>query len=144
MALNTIAIMGRLTADPELISTQTGKYVTDFTVAVDRYGSDVTDFIRCRAWEKQAENLCKWKRKGDQLVVLGSLNIDKYKTKEGYDREAVRVVARQVDFIYAQKPQEEQPAQTYEAPAPKPAPAPQQQQFEPVFDQAPDDDDLPF
>ena len=52
--MNTVILLGRLTADPDIRSTRDGKAVASFTLAVDRY-KEGADFIRCQAWEKRAE-----------------------------------------------------------------------------------------
>ena len=78
--LNHITIMGRLTRDPELRTTQSGVSVTSFTVAVDRDfggrdgGERQTDFIDCVAWRQTGEFVSKYFRKGSMIVVSESNN----------------------------------------------------------------------
>lgn len=84
--MNTICLLGRLVRDPETRYTQSGKAVANFTLAVDRqFDRDKTDFIMCTAWGKTAEVIVQYLRKGNQLGVVGELNIDnvdgKYYTK---------------------------------------------------------------
>ena len=72
--LNHIVIMGRLTKDPELRTTQSGVSVTSFTLAVDRdfknkdSGEKSTDFIDVVAWRQTAEFVCKYFSKGRMAV----------------------------------------------------------------------------
>ena len=63
--MNTVALMGRLTADPELKHTPNGIATTSFTIAVDRHTKEKqTDFIRCVAWRQTSELICKYFYKG--------------------------------------------------------------------------------
>lgn len=101
--LNTAAIMGRLTADPELRQTQSGNPVTSFTVAVSRsfvkQGQErETDFINVVAWRKTAEFVCRYFRKGNMIAVNGSIQTRKYQDREGNNRTAFEIVADNVHF----------------------------------------------
>ena len=103
MALNTITIMGRLTADPEMRSTQNGTPVASFTLAVDRdYKSQAgvreTDFINCVAWQSTAENICQYYHKGSMAVVLGRLEMRRYEIQDGQKRTATEIVVNRVYF----------------------------------------------
>ncbi len=101
--LNTIIIMGRLTADPELRTTSSGLSVSSFTVAVDRryqrQGEEKqTDFIPVVAWRQQAEFVSKYFSKGQMIAVEGSLQSRKYEDKNGNPRTAYDVVADRISF----------------------------------------------
>ncbi len=101
--LNSIIIMGRLTADPELRSTSSGLSVTTFTVAVDRNyakpGEEKkTDFIPVSAWRSTADFVSKYFRKGSMIAVQGSLQTRNYEDKNGNKRVAFEVLADQVSF----------------------------------------------
>ncbi len=95
--LNIVAIMGRLTADPELRSTQTGKKVCGFTVACNRT-KDITDFFECSAWDKTAEFICQYFRKGQMIAVNGNLENNSFTDKNGNKRTVTRIHAAQVNF----------------------------------------------
>ena len=96
--MNIIAISGRLVRDPELRRSQSGKAVTSFTIAVDRPGvKDKTDFIDCVAWEKKAEFVSRYFRKGQRIEVSGVITSRTYE-KEGQSRKAVEVRCDQVFF----------------------------------------------
>ena len=101
--LNHIVIMGRLTRDPEMRTTQSGVTVTTFTVAVDRDfggrdgGEKQTDFIDCVAWRQTGEYISKYFTKGRMAVVSGRLQSRKWETKEGDKRTSWEVV---VDNAY--------------------------------------------
>ena len=104
MALNKIIIMGRMTADPELKTTQTGTPVVSFTLAVDRNfkdkqtGERAVDFIPCNAWRQTAEFVCRYFNKGRMAVVEGSLQMRKWTDKDGNKRTSAEVVAENVYF----------------------------------------------
>ena len=102
--LNHITIMGRLTRDPEMRSTQSGVSVASFTLAVDRDfgGRDgaekQTDFIDCTAWRHTAEFVSKYFSKGRMAVVSGRLQIDNYTDNDGNKRKSAKVVADNIYF----------------------------------------------
>lgn len=101
--MNTITLLGRLTKNPEARYTSTGKAVTLFTLAVNRYtnsdGQREADFINCQAWEKTAEVVGNHVSKGDRLLVEGRLQIRSYTDKEGTKRYVTEVVVGRVEFI---------------------------------------------
>ena len=91
--MNSINLVGRLTADPELKTTQSGKSVCSFTLAVNRPRvKDTTDFINCVAWNQSAEYLTNYGRKGSLVAVTGVLTSRKYDDKDGNHRTAFEVV----------------------------------------------------
>lgn len=102
--LNHITIMGRLTRDPELRTTQAGVSVVSFTVACDRDfggrdgGERQTDFIDCVAWRQTADFVSKYFTKGRMAVVSGRLQSRKWETREGEKRTSWEVVADNVYF----------------------------------------------
>ena len=100
--LNTITIMGRLTKNPELRRTGSGKAVTSFTLAVDRDfnsgGEKETDFIECVAWGNTAEFVNNYFSKGRMAVVNGRLQIRNWNDKDGNKRKAAEVVVNNVYF----------------------------------------------
>ena len=102
--LNHIIIMGRLTRDPEMRSTQSGVAVASFTLAVDRDfggkdgGEKQTDFIDCTAWRHTAEFVSKYFSKGRMAVVSGRLQIDNYTDNDGNKRKSAKVIADNIYF----------------------------------------------
>ena len=101
--LNVAAIMGRLTADPELRKTPSGVSVTTFTLAVDRsYAKAGTerqaDFIDVVAWRGTAEFVCRYFTKGRLMAVDGSIQTRNYEDKNGNKRKSVEIVANNVSF----------------------------------------------
>lgn len=101
--LNKIVCMGRLTKNPELRRTATGKAVTSFTLAVDRdykseSGERETDFINVVAWRDTAEFVEKFFTRGRMAVVSGRLQIRPWTDKDGNKRRTAEVVADNVYF----------------------------------------------
>lgn len=101
--LNKTILMGRLTKDPELKTTQTGNAVCSFTIAVDRDRKDAngnrhTDFINCVAWLKKAEFITKYFVKGQMMVVVGSIQTRSYEDRNGNNRTATEIVVDEVSF----------------------------------------------
>ena len=101
--INTVALMGRLTYDPELKSTPSGVSVIRFQVACDRNyqksGEDrQADFIDCVAWRQTAEFVSRYFRKGSMIAVEGSIQTSNYTDKDGNKRKQVEVVANNVSF----------------------------------------------
>lgn len=97
--MNSIAISGRLTRDPETVSMQDGNKYSKFSLAVDRpYQKDKTDFIDVIAWNKTAELVARYLVKGRQVIVQGSLQIDTYE-RDGVKRTKAVVRAERVEFI---------------------------------------------
>ncbi|TCL74210.1 single-strand binding protein [Hydrogenispora ethanolica] len=102
--MNHIALIGRLTRDPELRYTPNGVAVSNFDLAVDRpvpnqQGERETDFIRIIAWNKLAENVANYVKKGRLVGVEGRLQIRSYETQDGQKRRVAEVVASQVQFL---------------------------------------------
>ena len=97
--MNKFVGIGRLVADVELRSTNSGKSVCAFTVAINRRGKDAgTDWVDCVAWEKTAEFISKHFNKGQQIAITGRLQTRSYEDKNGGKRKAVEVVVEEVDF----------------------------------------------
>jgi single-strand DNA-binding protein len=97
---NNITLTGRLTAKPELKTTQTGVAVCSFTLAVRRpHQKDVTDFIPCQAWRKNAEFLTTYADKGNLTGVTGVLATRKWQDKDGNNRIAYEVICDSVELL---------------------------------------------
>ena len=101
--LNVVAIMGRLVADPELRTTQSGINVVSFRIACDRNFARQgeqrqADFIDIVAWRQQAEFVSKYFQKGSLIAIEGSLQTRQYQDKNGNNRTAVEVVANNINF----------------------------------------------
>lgn len=147
-------LIGRLVANPELRTTQSGLEVTTFRVAVDRpYSKDAekkADFIDVVAWRKTAAFVCQYFTKGKPIIIYGSLQTRTYETQDGSKRFVTEVLAENVEFAPSSKNNGNTGAQTYSQPsytAPTAA-APSPEGFvESNTDKPLDinlDDDLPF
>lgn len=96
--MNKVFLKGRLTATPEIKTTATDIFVTDFSVAVNRrFNKEVTDFINCQAWRSTAEFITKYFEKGQEILVVGELHNDKWE-KDGETRYTSRVSVDEVYF----------------------------------------------
>lgn len=101
--MNRICLIGNLTRDPELRTTQTGKSVCSFGLEVNRRrkveGQPDVDFFNVTAWQALGENCCKYLSKGRKAAVSGQLQIRTYDAKDGTKRTAVDVIADDVEFL---------------------------------------------
>lgn len=147
--LNVVALNGRLVADPELKTTQTGLSVCSFRIAVDRSyskGSEKqTDFIDIVTWRQQAEFVSKYFRKGQLVAVQGSLQMRNWQDKEGNKRVSAEVVADNVHFAESKRDSAaaNQMATSGDRFNSEPKPAYQSGDTG-DFVEVPGDDDLPF
>lgn len=80
--MNIVVLGGRLTNDPELNTTTTGKSVVRTAVAVRRT-EDVTDFVDIELWGKNAENISHICKKGDYILVRGEWRKDSFTGRDG-------------------------------------------------------------
>lgn len=101
--LNIVALIGRLTHDPELKTTPNGVNVCSFRIAVDRSftrkGEErKADFIDVTAWRQTAEFVSKYFQKGSMISVQGRLETSQYQDKNGNNRTATEVIAAEVGF----------------------------------------------
>ncbi len=104
---NLVVLTGRLTADPELKTTNTGISVTSFSIAVNRRyraGEETqTDFINIVAWRQTAEFITKYFKKGNMIGIEGSIQTRKYVDKNGNNRIVFEVVASNAQFVESKK-----------------------------------------
>ncbi len=100
-SINQVILMGRLTHDPEMRTTPSGKNVCTFSIAVDRMTrDDQADFFSVTAWEKTAELVNQYLSKGSRCLVQGRLRQESWEDKEtGKRRSRVEVVANDVTFL---------------------------------------------
>ena len=99
MAINNVVITGRLMADPIIRYTQSGKAVASLSIAVNRrFKKDEADFFECVAWEKTAELICEYMRKGSQIGITGSIKQDRFE-KDGEKRSKGVINIEQIEFL---------------------------------------------
>jgi single-strand DNA-binding protein len=131
MALNYNNILeaGNLVADPEIKTTESGKKVCNFRIAVnDKKNAPV--FFQCVAWEKTAEFVETWFKKGSPIFVQGRMNQKVYTDKNGEKHYSYEIGVERVYFSGAKSEQ---------AGDPSAATKPEMQEIDPM-----DDDDFPF
>ena len=102
--INRVVLIGRLTRDPELRTTTTGKSVCDFGIAVQKRikptdGSPDADFFSVNAWNQTAEYVSNYLHKGRLVAVDGRLQSRKYTAKDGTNREVIEIVADNVQGL---------------------------------------------
>lgn len=106
--MNKVVLMGRLTKDPETRYTQTNNVqVTSFTLAVNRRftkdGEQQADFINIVSWNKTAEFVSKYFRKGQQVGVIGRIQTRNYDDDKGVKHYITEVIAEEVYFADSKK-----------------------------------------
>ena len=102
--MNNIQLLGRITKDLEPKTTTSGKSVCSFDIAVARkFNKEITDFIPCTVWDKTAELMCKFVKKGQLIAIDGSLYTRKYEDKNGNNRTAYEVNVNNFYFAESKK-----------------------------------------
>ena len=120
--VNQVVLIGRCVKDPELKKTQNNKSVVSFTIAVNqKYNRDKTDFINCVAWEKTADYLGNYVKKGNLIAVEGRISTRNYDGSDGKKVYITEVVCESVQGLERNdqtqaKSSEPKPWQTYKEP----------------------------
>ena len=110
--MNIVILEGRMTKDPEIRQTTTGKAVVSFTLAVQKT-KDKTDFIPCEAWDRNAEFAVQYFRKGDPAIVIGSWSTRQYE-KDGQKRTAHTMSVNRFEFPLSKKTEKyDEPADSF-------------------------------
>ncbi|MGM0753001.1 MAG: single-stranded DNA-binding protein [Bacillota bacterium] len=102
--INQVTIVGRLTKDPETRKTMEGKSILNATIAVNRNyknqkGQIDTDFVLCTIWNRAADNMEKYCRKGSVVGVTGRIQTRYYENDQGKRTYVTEVVAENVRFM---------------------------------------------
>lgn len=144
--MNKVFLIGNLTRDPELTETPNGISLCRFSIAVNRtYTSSEsekqTDYFNCTAWRGLGESVARYCKKGSKVSVAGSIQIRQYEGSGGVKRNAVYIIAQEVEFLNSsarndRNDAEEESSTQRQTTSRKPT----QQQMQ-VFD---DDGDYPF
>lgn len=111
--MNTVNLTGRITHDLQIRVTQTNKHVLDFQIAV-KETKDITNFIRCQAWEKTADYINDYAVKGSNVAITGSLKTDKYE-KNGSNVEKTYVRIDRAEILDRKKADLEKKDETFGA-----------------------------
>ena len=102
--MNSVNLVGRLCADPELRRTNDGTAVCSYSLAVKRpMVKDATDFIECVSWKQGAEYLAQYGHKGDIVAVSGPLTSRKWKDKNDNNRINWEIQAETVELLSSKK-----------------------------------------
>ena len=145
--INSVVLMGRLVADPELRTTPQGVEVCSFRIAVDRnfvpQGQErQADFINCVAWRSTAAFVNRWFAKGSMIALTGRIQTRNYEDRDGNKRSAFEVVVDEVSFTGSKSENGSR------APGAASAPQPESAAFANAvpgdFEMIADDEDLPF
>ena len=136
--MNKVILVGNLTRDPELSTTNGGVSVCRFSLAVQRrFGSSdngpQTDFFNIVVWRGQAENCHKYLKKGSKCGVVGRIQHSSYEASDGTKRYTTDIVADEVEFLSSKSTADG------DMPSRPSAPASDTAELEPI-----DDDSLPF
>lgn len=146
--INNVTLVGRLTKDVELRYTQTNKPVANFTVAVNRtFGNrEEADFITCVAWNKTAEFMHTYLRKGSLIGLTGRIETGTYQDQTGQTRYKTEVIANSVQSLesksQSQTIADTEYTQQYQQPSSQPNSYYQEKQEDKVLNIS--SDDLPF
>ena len=101
--MNRLTIIGNLTRDPEMRTTQGGINVCSFTVAVNRRrkgdGAQEADFFRVTAWRELGENCARYLCKGRKVAVTGPVSVSTYQGRDGKTYATLEVLANEVEFL---------------------------------------------
>ncbi|MCM6817751.1 single-stranded DNA-binding protein [Pediococcus pentosaceus] len=102
--INRTVLVGRLTRDPELKYTNSGRAVASFNIAVNRQftnsqGEREADFINCVIWNKTAENFCNFTRKGSLVGIDGRIQTRSYENQQGTRIYVTEVVAENFSLL---------------------------------------------
>ena len=102
--MNNVTLVGRLTKDPEVKTTTTGKDTCSFSIAVDRPTKEKTaDFISCVAWEKNAELIGKYLSKGSRIGIIGAIQSRNWEGTDGKRIYVTEVLVNRIEFIDTKK-----------------------------------------
>lgn len=96
--MNIVCFAGTLGTDPETRSTQSGKTVVSFRMAVRQWGKDEPLWLGVKAWGKTGESVANNMKKGCKVTVGGRLAIDEWQDRDGNKRTSVEVIASDVTF----------------------------------------------
>ena len=115
--MNLVIASGNLTRDPEMRYTSTGKAVASFSIAINEGSGErrTTEFMDCQVWEKQAELVAEYCRKGRKVLITGSYATDSWDDKKtGEKRKKAIIKCRHVEFL-DRRPEDVSPSPSTEA-----------------------------
>ena len=142
--MNKVILVGNLTRDPELITTNSGISLCRFSLAVQRRfanesGEREADFINVVVWRGQADNCYKYLKKGSKAGVVGSIQTRSYDGTDGTKKYSTEVVAEEVEFLSSKGASNSDEFDVPETGSKSSGKSDVVNKFEPI-----DDDNLPF
>jgi single-strand DNA-binding protein len=96
--MNLFTGIGRITNDIELKQTQSGTNIATFTLAINRDKQNA-DFLNCIAFNKTAELLAQYTKKGNLLAVNGKVQTRNYEGKDGKKVYVTEIIVNQIEFL---------------------------------------------
>lgn len=125
--MNVCIFTGRLTRDPEMRQTQSGKAVCNFSMAIDTgkknaQGQKIATFLNCTAWERTAETITGYVRKGDQITIQAEFSVREWTDRQGQPRKDALFTVWKFDI--GAKAQGNQGAPPARPPQQRPGPGP--------------------
>lgn len=118
-SFNSVVMVGRLVRDPEMKYVANGAPVCRFRLAASRkftksdgQKSEDCTFVDVDAWRRLAEICHQFLKKGREVLVMGSLRLDEWTdAKTGQRRSKLKIVAREVQFLWAKESDDDAPAE---------------------------------
>ena len=105
--MNKIYLIGRMTREPEIRNTESGHKMLSFGIAVQRRGKKTehpeADFFNCLAFDKAAEVLTQYVRKGDRLAIVGHVQTGKYTDRDGVEKDSFSVMVDDFELLGEKK-----------------------------------------
>lgn len=106
--MNKVELIGRISQDIDVKTSQAGKSYLNFSIAVDRKYKDsqnnkITDFLNCKAFGKTAEFIGQYFNKGDKLALIGSVQVDNYTDQQGNKKSFTYIQVDEVEFVEGKK-----------------------------------------
>lgn len=100
--INSIFLTGNLGKTPEIKYFESGKVLTEFSIAVSEYQGankpEKTTWIPCKAWSHTAEFIAEYARQGSRVMIEGSLKIDRYQTQDGKNSSFAYVLVDKIEI----------------------------------------------
>jgi len=103
--MNKVIMIGNLTKDPEVRTTQTGKKVASFSIAVNE-GKDRVQYFNCSAWERLADILEQYVKKGTKVAIVGGLQNRSWDKPDGSKGYATDITVRELDILTSRADQD--------------------------------------
>ena len=142
--MNKVILVGNLTRDPELQTTNSGRSVCRFGLAVQRRFSNAdgergADFFNITVWGNNGENCHKYLKKGSKCAISGRIQISTYDAADGTKRTSTDIIAEEVEFVGSRVQNDGTDNSSYSAPSDNKPAQKQTSELEEI-----DDDSLPF